>query len=256
MATQAATRPLNGGPLRRDGDRPAVRLLDADPVLGEALAGRALAQARAAALADVATIPPGPWEPDPRGEEAAGCLGLLVLDGLLLRHVDVAGSGWTEILGVGDVVRPWTPGCEATASIPAQGRCEVLEPLHVAILDRRLLGRVAAWPELVSALAGRLVERQRRVTYHLASSQSVRIEDRLWVALWHLADRWGRVGTDGVIVDLPGLTHQALARMVGAQRPSTTSAIGRLQRRGLLDRDHDRRWVLRGEATPDIHDTD
>ena len=45
--------------------------------------------------------------------------------------------------------------------------------------------------------------------------------------LWHLAERWGRVHPDGVVIPLP-LNHQRLADLVGAHRPSVTTAMGEL----------------------------
>jgi hypothetical protein len=74
----------------------------------------------------------------------------------------------------------------------------------------------------------------------------VRVEDRILLILWHLADRWGRVSTQGVIVPLP-LTHRLLARIDGAHRPSVTGAISRLTERGAIRRRADGSWLLCGE---------
>lgn len=72
------------------------------------------------------------------------------------------------------------------------------------------------------------------------------MEDRILLILWHLADRWGRVGADGVILPLP-LTHRLLARIVAAHRPSVTGAISRLTDRGLVRRRADGSWLLCGD---------
>jgi len=66
------------------------------------------------------------------------------------------------------------------------------------------------------------------------------------VQFWHLAERWGRVGRDGVTITLP-LTHELLAKLVGAARPSVTTALGDLAARGLLTRDQDS-WRLSHES--------
>jgi hypothetical protein len=42
------------------------------------------------------------------------------------------------------------------------------------------------------------------------------------------------------------LTHRVLARLVGARRPSVTTAIGTLEKRELLSRRPDGSWLLRG----------
>jgi hypothetical protein len=63
--------------------------------------------------------------------------------------------------------------------------------------------------------------------------------------LWLMADRWGRVAPESLVVPLP-LTHRTLARLVGARRPSVTTAISQLTHRGLLSRRDDGSWVLHG----------
>jgi DNA-binding FadR family transcriptional regulator len=42
------------------------------------------------------------------------------------------------------------------------------------------------------------------------------------------------------------LTHRMLGRLIGARRPSVTSALQRLDREGLVTRTRDGAWVLRG----------
>ena len=63
--------------------------------------------------------------------------------------------------------------------------------------------------------------------------------------MWHLAERWGRVTPAGIFVPLP-LGHQRLADLVGAHRPSVTSALGELTRGGAISRRDDGVWVLHG----------
>jgi CRP-like cAMP-binding protein len=98
---------------------------------------------------------------------------------------------------------------------------------------------------VVDALFARSARRQRGLAVRLVVNQLVRLEDRLLLALWALAERWGRVTPDGVLVPM-GLTHSALARLVGARRPSVTSALGDLARDRLLERTEDG-WLLRGD---------
>ena len=70
-----------------------------------------------------------------------------------------------------------------------------------------------------------------------------RVDTRLLAFFWHLADRYGKVTADGVLIPL-ALTHRQLALLVGAQRPSVTSALGTLAERGLLRRDERGSWLL------------
>jgi DNA-binding transcriptional ArsR family regulator len=70
---------------------------------------------------------------------------------------------------------------------------------------------------------------------------------RLLILFWLLADRWGRVGTEGVYVTLP-LTHEVLAMLIGAHRPTVTIALQRLTRAGFLIRERSDRWLLTNRA--------
>jgi hypothetical protein len=112
----------------------------------------------------------------------------------------------------------------------------VLEPTDLAVLDGSFTGRTAPWPQVLARIALRAVWR----THGLA--HQTRVENRLLLLFWHLAQRWGRVGRDGVRLDLP-LTHDVLGRLVGAQRPSVTTAFGILAERGVLARAPDRSWA-------------
>lgn len=80
----------------------------------------------------------------------------------------------------------------------------------------------------------------------LAIAHHQRVDDRVLLTLWHVAERWGRVGRDAVLVDLP-LSHQRLADLVGAHRPSVTSALGELSKAGRVSRRHSGEWLLHGE---------
>jgi CRP-like cAMP-binding protein len=68
--------------------------------------------------------------------------------------------------------------------------------------------------------------------------------------LWHLAARWGRVRSDGTVLRLR-LTHAVLADLVAARRPTVTTALSDLARRGLVRTDGEN-WVLAGEAPRDL----
>jgi CRP/FNR family cyclic AMP-dependent transcriptional regulator len=48
--------------------------------------------------------------------------------------------------------------------------------------------------------------------------------DRLLALMWSLADRRGIVREDGVYVPL-SLTHETLAQMIGARRPTVTLGL-------------------------------
>jgi hypothetical protein len=69
--------------------------------------------------------------------------------------------------------------------------------------------------------------------------------------LWYYADRWGRVTPEGRVLPV-SLTHGLLARVVGARRPSVSTALGRLQDRGLIERMENGHWLLLGEPPSEL----
>ncbi|MDX6554241.1 MAG: family transcriptional regulator, cyclic receptor protein, partial [Miltoncostaeaceae bacterium] len=79
-----------------------------------------------------------------------------------------------------------------------------------------------------------------------AISQLTRVDRRLKALFWHLAERWGRVSGDGVVVPL-ALTHRILGQLVGARRPTVSTALSELASSGELVRRDDGSWLLRGD---------
>jgi len=195
-------------------------------------------------VAPAATIPVGRWDADAWHRPAEGDLGLLVLDGLVVREVNVASRGAAELLGSGDLLRPWDPHNELLV-ISADVRWTALAPLRVAVLDASFTLAAARWPALMAVVVERAIRRSRALVFQLALSQVTGIERRLLLLLWEMAQRWGYVGRDGVVVRLK-LTQETLARLVGARRPTVSTALGRLQDAGSLSIDAAGHWVLHG----------
>jgi CRP-like cAMP-binding protein len=80
-----------------------------------------------------------------------------------------------------------------------------------------------------------------------AIAHLTRVDDRLMALMWCLAERWGRVVPGGVLVSLR-LPHRTLAGMIGARRPSVTTALGELSEQGVLLRPGRGRWILTDAA--------
>jgi CRP/FNR family transcriptional regulator, cyclic AMP receptor protein len=167
---------------------------------------------------------------------------------VIAREVIVADHVSAELLGPGDLVRPWQDASKADL-LPVDVLWSILSPSSFAVLDRRFAGELARWPEVTAALFERLSERSLRLGTTQAISQLTRVDRRLKALLWHLAERWGRVSGDGVVVPL-ALTHRILGQLVGARRPTVSTALGELAERGELVRRVDGSWVLRG-SPPD-----
>ncbi len=224
----------------------AVRILDADPELGDGIPPTHLHLAAGASAAELHTMERGPWTFDPPAD--AGGLGALILSGLILVRVEVAGRCHAELLGEGDVISPWLPaGPDLAARAHVSSR--VLETVEFALLDRHFALRTARWPEVHAALMRRLLLRSRRLSLQSAINAIPRTQQRLELTLWQLAYRFGRVASGGLRVHLP-LSHAQLAEIGATQRPSVTIALARLQDAGRLKRTGSHDWLLCG-SDPD-----
>jgi CRP/FNR family transcriptional regulator, cyclic AMP receptor protein len=93
--------------------------------------------------------------------------------------------------------------------------------------------RIARYPEVVSALFSRAVRRSRHAAVGMAIVQQPRVDIRLQMLFWELADRWGIMRGDGAHVPLR-LTHAVLADLVAARRPTVTKALGELAERSAV----------------------
>jgi hypothetical protein len=232
-------------------DAPVMSLVDADPDLEDALEAGEREAARRGALARVRRLSPGTWD-------AAAChapethhRGFMIVDGLLSREVEIMGRRCVELLGHGDVMRPWSWDPDG-AHVHAEIGWQALEPSRLLVLDPALVARIAPWPRLGVELYSRGIRRAHALAVALAIAHQPRVDHRLTLTLWHLAERWGRVHRDGVVVDLP-LSHQRLADLVGAHRPSVTTAMGELSRAGALSRREGGAWVLHGSPPAELH---
>lgn len=219
-----------------------VKLLETDPDLAEHMDPDARRQATEAIRARVFRVPKGSWEPP---DIDHGTMGLLVIDGLMVRTLSLGAVSSSEIVGPTDIIRPWETDL-IPSMVPAVTSWRVLEVAHVALLDARVTALAGHWPELGAAIGGRLLRRARSLAYLMTAQHFVRVEDRLLATLWHLASMWGKVTPLGTAVPFR-LTHEMLAGIIGAQRPTTTLAVRSLVDQGRLLRDDDRRYVLLGE---------
>ena len=222
-----------------------IRLLEADPELGSLLAPARRADAERDLIVRTHRLSVGPWDVSRLAGASADHVGLLVLDGVLARELVVADHVSAELLGPGDLVRPWQ-GAGAAGLLPVRAVWSVLSTVTLAVLDRRFAAEAARYPEITAALFDRLGERSLRLATTQAISQLTRVDRRLKALFWHLAERWGRMSGDGVVVPL-ALTHRILGQLVGARRPTVSTALSELAERQELVRRPDGSWLLRGD---------
>jgi CRP/FNR family transcriptional regulator, cyclic AMP receptor protein len=221
-----------------------ANLLTAEPDLARYLPPDDVRALGATLETEVIELAPGPWTP-PQAPPETGHLGYLLLEGLMIRRVSVDGSRSGELLNRGDVLRPWVEDpisfCDAD--------WQVVEPARLAVLDRAISEKLCARPELNAALMDKQMERARSLSINAATENVRGLEKRLVVLFWHLAERWGHREGGTVVVPLR-LTHETLSLLVGARRPSVTTALRGLSHSGTLTRDESGRWLLTGDPPP------
>ena len=230
-------------------DSPTIcHVLREAPELAECIPSERREKAIAQCVAPELRLAPGGWRVE-RSIAPKGTVGLLVLSGLMIRLVGVDGRSGAELLGEGDLLRPWQPEPDDSI-LPLRSAWSIVEPTRLAILDERFMMSAARYPELVGALLASAIERSRNFAVQLAIIHQARVDIRLHMLLWHLASRWGRVRTDATVLPLR-LTHTVLADLVAARRPTVTSALSRLGRLGLVHFDGEV-WVLSGRPPGDL----
>jgi CRP/FNR family transcriptional regulator, cyclic AMP receptor protein len=227
-----------------------AKVLVRDPDLAAGLAGDRLRNAERDLVAATVVAFEGPWDAEAEGEPARGGIGLLVLEGLIVRRVGRTGRYGAELLGPGDLMRPWQDDGE-DVSLPFDTTFRVIEQSMLAVLDFRFAARAAPYPEVAGALVGRAMQRSRALVVAMAIAHYPRIDRRLLMLLWHLADRWGRVTPDGIRISMR-LTHQLLADLVASRRPSVTTGLQQLTHDGLISRIGDA-WILHGEPPSELY---
>src|SRR3954453_10787265 len=234
-----------GPPSRMARNPETIRLLEADPELGALLAMPRRGEAERDLVVRTHRLSVGPWDVTRLSGASADHVGLLVLDGVIARELVVADHVSPELLGPGDLVRPWQ-GTGSAGLLPVRAVWSVLSTVTLAVLDRRFAAEAARYPEITAALFDRLGERSLRLATTQAISQLTRVDRRLKALFWHLAERWGRGSGDGVVVPL-ALPHRILGQLVGARRPTVSTALSELAEREELIRRPDGSWLLRGD---------
>jgi hypothetical protein len=223
-------------------------VLREDSDLGAAIPPERRERAVEECVVRVARLPCGVWTERTLRTVEDG-IGLLVLEGLLIRRVGIDGRFGAELLGESDLLRPWH-GEDGSPTLALTTGWRVLQPARLAVLDERAMLRLAPYPRVSARLIGRAIQRSRNLAVNMAIVHQARVDVRLHMLLWHLAARWGRVRAEGVLLPLR-LTHSTLADLVAARRPTVTSALAGLGKSGLVQSVPEG-WLLTGEPPGEL----
>jgi hypothetical protein len=233
------TRPPSAGQWSR------VALLDADPELGEGMDEQRLAEARRAIAVRRFAPAAKAWSDDALDRLVGGGIGALLLSGVLARELAMSDNVTTEIVGPGDLLVPShlnDPGRLLRSDV----RWTVIEPPTFALLSAAVTEALEAFPAIHLQLLRRVAARADRLSVAQAISQLNGVDRRILTLLWQLAERWGHVRADGVHVPLC-LSHRLLAQLVGARRPTVSTAVTTLIAEGKVRRLQEGGWLLIGE---------
>jgi CRP/FNR family transcriptional regulator, cyclic AMP receptor protein len=166
----------------------------------------------------------------------------IVADGVVLKQTSYAGRNSLELLGSGDVLAPpLTPSRQlesrATSSYQAHGQASL------AVIESRFRTAARRWPQLSDVLHDRLARQTHRASMHLAILHIARADDRVLALFSDLAERFGQVTSDGIVIDVE-LTHALIGQLIGSRRPTISAALEQLSTTGTLTRTIDDRWML------------
>lgn len=172
--------------------------------------------------------------------------GFLVTQGVVFKETVLSARSALELLGPGDVLAPPLTASRQLDS-RAVSRYIAHGPASIAVIDHRFRQAARRWPELSDLLHDRLGQQTHRASMHLAMLHQTRVEDRILSLFADLAERFGRMTPEGVIIDL-GLTHELIGRLVGAQRPTVSLALSVHASEGVIARLETGAWRVAPEA--------
>jgi CRP-like cAMP-binding protein len=207
-----------------------VALLRVDTGLRSAIQPEERAFAERVVIVPRRELEPGPWSPATAADDSAHPFCVVLLDGILTHEVTLAGRCNAELFGPGDIVRPWST---RDSVLPCTARWTT-SGATIAVLDERFLLAARRWPGLSTAIQERLAEQAERAAVRTAIVALPRVGQRVLAVFWQLAERWGVVRRDGVVIRL-ALTHSIIGQLVGAQRPTVSLALQELTDDGLLE---------------------
>jgi CRP/FNR family transcriptional regulator, cyclic AMP receptor protein len=211
----------------------AICVLAEDAALAADLEGSRKKEALVEIRANAMLVPRGEWAVMAWPRHMRAGAGLLVLDGMLLRRTEVAGRMSAELVGRGDLIRPWQKDLVETADDVERLEWHVLSQTAIAVLDTSFMKRVAEYPEVQARLIERAIGRARYLAVALTIAKHPCAEVRVRLMLIHLASRWGSHRESGLLI--PRLSHRTLGELTGVSRPTVTTAVGVMRRRGELE---------------------
>lgn len=180
------------------------------------------------------------------GRRADCALAFLVIDGAVLKVTTLARRRTLELLGPGDFLAP-PLSAERQIESPAVSRYVAHGRASIGVLDDRFRQAARRWPGLSDCLHQSLARQSHHTSMHMAMLHLPRVEDRVAALFADLAERFGVMTPDGIVIEL-ALTHEIIGGLVGSRRPTVSLALQALAADGVLSRLDANRWSLASSA--------
>ena len=147
----------------------------------------------------------------------------MIVEGVVLKMTLASRSAF-DLLGPGDVLaRPLTAARQiesrAISRDLAHGR------VVLAALDHRFRQGGATVARVADVLHDQLGRQTHRASIHLAMLHLPLVEDRLVALFADLAERFGRMTADGILIDVR-LTHEIIGQLAAAAARRSASRRG------------------------------
>ena len=172
----------------------------------------------------------------------SGAFDFLIVEGMVLKETSLGGRSALEVLGPADVLAPPLTAVRQIES-RAISRYHAHGPVTLAALEAHFRQAARRWPALADVLHDLLARQTHRASMHMTMLHLSHVQDRVVALLTDLAERFGHVTTDGVVMDL-GLSHELIGSLVASRRPTVTLALGQLESAGRLTRLDGDGWRL------------
>ncbi len=218
-----------------------AHVLDLDPDLGAGLRAEDQEAARWACRGRVVKLPRGNWDYPELAGERDDLLGMVITDGLLCREVSLRDRYLFELLGPGDVLA--LPIVVDRPRLGGQIKITAVNKTKAVLLGESFIRAAGRWPSLLTAVHRRLETQREHLAIQGLIAHLPRAEHRLLLQLWHLADRWGRMTSEGTLLPLP-FTHDLLGQLSASRRSTATLALRTLECEGCIRRVRGGSWLL------------
>lgn len=174
--------------------------------------------------------------------QSPGAFDFLIVGGVVLKETTLAHRSALELLGPGDLLAPPLTSARQLES-RAVSRYLAHGTVSLAVVENHFRVAAARWPGIADFLHDRLGRQTHHASMHLAMLHLPRVTDRVTALFADVAERFGRVTAEGILIDLP-LTHDVIGGLVASRRSTVTIALQELASNGLVERLEGDRWKL------------